>query len=229
MTVADAVATRRSVRAFAKKPVPFETIKRVLDQARWAPSGCNFQPWEAVVLTGEPLKALQEKLLASQVDSPLEYDFSAPGQVPKYQARLAAVGAAMYGAMNIARSDEQARGDFARDNCLSFGAPVLLLCHFPKLMKEAQWSDVGMWLQTIMLLLRGEGLDSCPQEYMGVYGRTIKAHLGLSDDTLLFCGLAIGWRDPSAPVNGFERERVPLAEQITFQGFEDAKAALELA
>lgn len=220
MNVAEAVATRRSVRAFTGAPVPLETIRRVLDQARWAPSGCNFQPWEATVLTGAPLKALQDRLLASEVDNPLEYDFSAPGKVEKYQARLKAVGAAMYGAMSIDRGDGAARADFAKDNCLSFGAPVLLLCHFPKLMKEAQWSDVGMWLQTIMLLLRGEGLDSCPQEYMGVYGRTIKAHLGLSDDTLLFCGLAIGTRDPAAPVNGFDRERVPLDEQIDFQGFE---------
>lgn len=86
-------------------------------------------------------------------------------------------------------------------------------------MKEAQWSDVGMWLQTVMLLLRGEGLDSCPQEYMGIYGRTIKAELGLSDDTLLFCGLSIGWRDTDAPVNNFQRERVPLDEQVVFRGF----------
>ncbi len=87
-------------------------------------------------------------------------------------------------------------------------------------MKEPQWSDVGMWLQTIMLLLRGEGLDSCPQEYMGVYGRTIKDHLGLPDDIMLFCGLAIGRRDPAAAANGFVRERVALAEQVTFLGFE---------
>lgn len=220
MNVADAVATRRSVRAFADTPVPFETIQRVLDQARWAPSGCNFQPWEATVLTGAPLKALQERLLTSPFDNPPEYDFSAPGKVERYQARLRAVGAAMYGAMGIGREDKAARADFTRDNCLSFGAPVLLLCHFPKLMKEPQWSDVGMWLQTIMLLLRGEGLDSCPQEYMGLYGRTIKAHLGLSDDTLLFCGLAIGWRDPNAPINDFARDRVSLAEQVTFLGFE---------
>jgi nitroreductase len=70
-----------------------------------------------------------------------------------------------------------------------------------------------------MLLMRGEGLDTCPQEYMGTYGRTIKAHLGLSDDTMLFCGLAIGWRDEDAPVNQFARERVPLAEQVRFLGF----------
>jgi nitroreductase len=219
MNIAEAVATRRSVREFLDRPVPYATIERVLDQARFAPSGCNFQPWQATVLTGAPLKALQDVLLAAQPDDPLEYDFSAPGQYPQYQARLQAVGAAMYGAMQIERADKAARSDFMKANLVSFGAPVLLLCHFPKFMKEAQWSDVGMWLQTIMLLLRGEGLDSCPQEYMGMYGRTIKAHLGLADDIMLFCGIAIGWRDDAAPVNHFARERVPLDQQITFQGF----------
>ena len=54
---------------------------------------------------------------------------------------------------------------------------------------------------------------------MGIYGRTIKAELGLSDDTLLFCGLSIGWRDTDAHVNNFQRERVPLDEQVVFRGF----------
>ncbi len=220
MNIAEAVATRRSVREFLDTPVPFATIERVLDQARMTPSGCNYQPWEAVVLTGAPLKALQEVLLASQPDDPQEYDWAAPGQSPKYLPRLQAVGAAMYGALAIERANKEARTDFTKANLVSFGAPVLLLCHFPKFMKEPQWSDVGMWLQTIMLLLRGEGLDSCPQEYMGNYGRTIKAHLGLSDDTMLFCGIAIGWRDEEAPVNNFPRERVPLADQVTFIGFD---------
>lgn len=219
MNVTEAVASRRSIRAFLDRPVPFETIRDILDAARLAPSGCNFQPWEAIVLTGDALADLQGRLLASEPDTPAEYDFSAPGQVDKYQARLRAVGKAMYGAMAIDRDQADRRVDFTRANLLSFGAPVLLLCHFPKLMKEAQWSDVGMWLQTIMLLLRGAGLDSCPQEYMGMYGRTIKNHLGLPDDSLLFCGLGIGWRDPDAPVNGFERERVPLDDHVQFRGF----------
>ena len=220
MNIAEAVATRRSVREFLDTPVPLATIERVLDQARMTPSGCNYQPWEAVVLTGAPLKALQDVLLAAKADDPLEYNWAAPGAYPEYQARLQAVGAAMYGALQIERADKTARTDFMQANLVSFGAPVLLLCHFPKFMKEPQWSDVGMWLQTIMLLLRGEGLDSCPQEYMGNYGRTIKAHLGLSADTMLFCGLAIGWRDDDAPVNHFKRERVPLDQQVKFIGFD---------
>jgi nitroreductase len=220
MDVLEAVATRRSVRAFVNRPVPRKTIERVLDQARMAPSGCNFQPWEAVVLGGEPLKALQETLLESRPDDPAEYDWSAPGKHEKYQARVRAVGAALYGSMGVKRDQTDQRDAFTRANLLSFGAPALLLCHFPKFMKEAQWSDVGMWLQTIMLLLRGEGLDSCPQEYMGNYGRTIKSHLGLSEETMLFCGLAIGWRDERAAVNGFVRERAPLEDQVRFFGLE---------
>ncbi|GGN48212.1 NADH dehydrogenase [Novosphingobium indicum] len=219
MDVAEAVASRRSIRAFTEQAVEPETLRRVLEAARMAPSGCNYQPWEATVLTGAPLKALQEVLLASKQDDPLEYNFSAPAQEEKYRQRLSTLGAQMYGAMAIGREDVDQRNLFSQQNLTSFGAPVLLLSHFPKLMKEPQWSDVGMWLQTIMLLLRGEGLDSCPQEWMGLYGRTIKAHLGLSDDTLLFCGLAIGYRDPDAPVNNFERERVPLDDQVRLLGF----------
>lgn len=220
MNVSEAVATRRSVRSFLDKPVPLETIRRILEKARMAPSGCNFQPWEATVLTGAPLKALQERLVAAKPDDPMDYDFSEPGKHEKYKARLQAVGAAMYGAMAIERSDGKQRADFVQSNLISFGAPVLLLCHFPKWMKEAQWSDTGMWLQTIMLLCREEGLDSCPQEYMGMYGHTIKDQLGLGEDVLLFCGIAIGWRDESDAVNSFHRERVLLDEQVRFCGFE---------
>lgn len=219
MNVTEAVLSRRSIRKFKDVPVSLETIRRVLEAARFAPSGCNYQPWEAIVLTGEPLHALQQRLLASEVDDPLEYRYDCPAQSDRYQSRLRELGAAMYSAQGIQRAEAAARAEFSRQNILSFGAPVLLLCHFPKFMGEPQWSDVGMWLQTIMLLLRGEGLDSCPQEFMGLYGRTIKAELGLAEDVMLFCGLAIGERDAEAPVNAFERPRVPLDEQATFLGF----------
>jgi nitroreductase len=221
MNVAEAVATRRSIRAFLGTPIELETIRRVLDRARMAPSGCNFQPWRATVLTGAPLKALQEKMLASEPQEPIEYSFSEPNASPLHLERLQSVGACMYNARDVARDDKEGRGDFSRQNIVSFGAPVLLLCHFERFMGPPQWSDVGMWLQTIMLLLRDEGLDSCPQEWMSLYARLIKAEIGVSDDEqILFCGVAIGDRDPDAPVNLFERPRVPLDEQVRFAGWE---------
>lgn len=219
MNVTEAVMGRRSIRAFKDTPVSLEVVREILDKARWAPSGCNYQPWEAIVLTGAPLKALQERLLASQPDDPLEYRFDRPKVSPKYADRLAELGRDMYGALEIDRGDLDRRTAFSRRNALSFGAPVLLLCHFPKFLGEPQWSDMGMWLQTIMLLASEAGLDTCSQESMGTYGRTIKAELGLPDDELLFCGLAIGYRDDDAVINGFARARVPLDEHVKFIGF----------
>lgn len=220
MTVSDAVRTRRSVRAFSDKPVSLDVLRRVMDTARWAPSGCNFQPWEATILTGEPLRALQAKLAANAPQSPVEYDIQPKDLPAEYSARLAEIGERQYAAEGIARDDAAARQAFVMRNYTGFGAPALLLCHFPRVMGPPQWSDVGMWLQSIMLLLVEEGLDSCPQEFLALYARLIKEHIGVSDEShIFFCGMAIGYRDPAAPVNSFERSRVPLERQVRFIGF----------
>lgn len=220
MNVTEAVTSRRSVRMFTDQKVELATIRRVLDTARWAASGCNFQPWEAAVVTGDSLKALQAKIAENGPEKP-EYDWTAPEQEAAYKERLHAVGAGMFGAMGIERDDTAGRGAAMARNANSFDAPVVMFTYFPRFMKEPQWSDTGMWLQTVALLLREEGLDSCYQEFMALYANTIRDHLGLDHERyMLFCGMAIGYRDPDAPLNNFERERVPLDEHVTFHGFE---------
>lgn len=220
MNVTEAVTTRRSIRNYLDKPVDLETIRRVMDKARWAASGCNYQPWEASILTGQPLKDLQAKIIADGPQA-AEYDWAAPGTEDAYKERLNRVSAGMFGAMGIARDDGAGRMAAMMRNATSFDAPAVMFVYFPRLMKEPQWSDVGMWLQTVALLLREEGLDSCWQEYMALYANTIREFLGLDHERyMFFCGMAIGYRDPDAPLNNFERERVPLDEHVKFIGFE---------
>ncbi len=220
-TVTEAVLSRRSVRAFADRPVPLEILRQVMDTARWAPSGCNFQPWEGAILTGEPLRALQEKMKVTPPQDPKEYSWSDPEVLPECLARLHQVGADMYAAMNIERGDKAARGDFMAQNIVSFNAPAVLMVYFPRVMGPPQWSDVGMWLQTIMLLLREAGLDTCPQEFLSLYAKLIKDHLGVSDEShIFFCGIAIGYRDEEDPVNAFDRKREPLDSKVRFLGFD---------
>ena len=219
MNVTEAVTSRRSVRQFLDKPVDLATLTRVMDTARWAASGCNYQPWEATILTGEPLKTLQAKMQATPPQK-AEYDWTAPGQEEAYTARLHGVSAGMFGALGIARDDGAGRMAAMARNTVSFDAPAVLFVYFPRLMKEAQWSDTGMWLQTVALLLREAGLDSCFQEYMALWADVIRDHIGIDKDRyMFFCGMAIGYRDPDAPINNFERERVPLGDQVKFVGF----------
>jgi nitroreductase len=221
MNVSDAVATRRSVRAFLDTPVERASLVRVLEKARRAPSGGNVQPWHAVVLCGAPLRALIEVVAAKMTaKSPTpEYDIY-PQDLPEpYRARRSSCGEQMYAAAGIPREDREARLGHVRRNFTGFGAPVLLFCHTPAVMGKPQWSDLGMWLQTIMLLLREEGLESCPQEAWSAHGGTIRAALGIPDDHVLFCGLAIGHADPTAPINGAAITRASLEETVRFEGF----------
>jgi len=220
MNVTEAVTTRRSIRQFLDKPVDLETITRVMDTARWAASGCNYQPWEASIVTGEPLKELQATITSTPMQQ-LEYDWDAPKQEDAYKQRLYSLGADMFSAMGIARDDEAGRTKAMMRNATSFDAPAVMFVYFPRLMKAPQWSDTGMWLQTVALLLREEGLDSCYQEFMAFYANVIRDFLGLDHERyMFFCGMAIGYRDPDAPVNNFERERVPLESQVKFIGFD---------
>jgi len=220
-TPTEAVLTRRSIRAFSDTPVPLETIRQVLDTARWAPSGCNFQPWEGAVLTGAPLRELQDKMRAAPMQDPKEYSWSDPEVLPECLARLHQVGADMYAALQVDRGDKEGRADFVGRNLVSFDAPAVLLVYFPRVMGPPQWSDVGMWLQSIMLLLREAGLDSCPQEFLSLHAKLIKDYLGVSDEShIFFCGIAIGCGIADDPVNQFDRKREPLDSKVQFLGFE---------
>ncbi|MDE8654111.1 nitroreductase [Novosphingobium album (ex Liu et al. 2023)] len=219
MTVAEAVAGRRAIRAYLDKPVDPAVLRRVIAAAQMAPSGYNFQPWEGVVLTGEPLRELSRRMIAAAPQEPAEYQLVPRGLPQLYKDRRDSITGPRMDAAGIARDDEAGRARLQARNFAFFGAPAALLCFVPRVMGPPQWSDVGMWLQTIMLLLHGDGLGSCPQESLYVHGRLIKQFVGVSDEThLFFCGMAIGHPDPQAPLNLYPRTRAPIDEVVRFLG-----------
>jgi nitroreductase len=122
--------------------------------------------------------------------------------------------------MNVARGDRDARADFMAKNIASFGAPVVLLVHFPRLMGPPQWSDVGMFMQTFMLLAVEQGLATCAQEYWARYPKTVAKFVGLPDDHMLFSGMALGYADEAEPINQWRTRRDPLEVWCEMRGFE---------
>ena len=48
--------SRRSIRAYKPDPIPDEYIQKIIEAARWAPSGGNSQPWEFIVIKKKELK-----------------------------------------------------------------------------------------------------------------------------------------------------------------------------
>lgn len=223
-SVSEAVATRRSIRAYLDRPVDGAALATILEKARRAPSGGNVQPWHGIVLTGAPLQKLKEHLAVAAIPQGRaamqpEYAIYPPDLCGAYEERRLAVGEAMYNALGIPRDDKKGRLAQFVANYRAFDAPVLMLVHTPRFMGPPQWADIGMWLQTVMLLLREAGLDSCAQEAWAVYQAQIREVIDIPADHVLFCGLSIGWRDTGAAVNDFAVDRAELSETIVFEGF----------
>ena len=220
MTVSEAVASRRSVRRFLDKPVDIALLRELLARAARAPSGGNLQPWHLEVVMGPRLAALKALMARRVAEEPrgegTEYDIYPAVLDDALRQRTFEVGQLAYQALGIAREDKAGRARWFARNFEFFGAPAALFCHVDRGHGPPQWADLGMYLQTLMLLLREAGLDSCAQECWAMFHRSVDAFLGVPPQRMLFAGLAIGWRDPGAPENALAIPRVPLEEFARF-------------
>jgi nitroreductase len=69
--IVDIIMTRRSVRQYQDRPLEEATIRRLLEAAMSAPTACNSQPWEFVVVTEpETLEKLRGKLQFARYNAP---------------------------------------------------------------------------------------------------------------------------------------------------------------
>jgi len=220
MNVSDAVMARISTRAFLDKPVGEETIRAILEVAKFAPSGGNLQPWKVHVVNGSARDRLVETVKRAVADNP----FANEGEIAvypeklwdPYRARRFEVGEAMYALLGIPREDKPARLMNLARNFEFFGAPAGLFFSLDRRFDRGQWAHLGMLMQTIALVAVEKGLATCMQEAWVTRARTVSEFLGLGPDDQLYCGMALGWPDPQAPVNKLRSERAPLEEFVTF-------------
>jgi nitroreductase len=220
VNVYEAVQSRRAVRGFTDEPVPTEVLQRVISAAAWAPSGSNLQPWHVYVVTGTPLAQLKkvavERVAAGDPWDDREFQMYPPELAAPHRERRSRFGKERYAALGIAREDWEARQRAAIGNWDCFGAPAALFCFIDRGMGRPQWADLGMYLQTVMLLLRAEGLHSCPQMAWSQVRKSVEEALSPPTELMLFCGMSIGYEDPA--VDYIRTMRAPLAETVTFVG-----------
>ena len=218
--VDEALTSRRSVHAFLPTPVDDETVKDILRVAARAPSGTNMQPWKAYVVTGDKKQELSDAILNSGVRAEKakwdEYRYYPDQFFEPYLTRRRAVGFALYSLLGIGRRDtDRMRAQHDR-NFVFFDAPVGMIFTIDRRLNQGSWIDHGMFLQSIMIAARGRGLHTCPQAAFAPYHRQIRPLLGIPDEEIVVCGMALGYEDESKPENALRSERAPLDEFVTF-------------
>jgi nitroreductase len=219
MDVAEAVRRRFSVRAFKPDPVPGEVVRGLIEQAARAPSGGNLQPWRVYALTGAPLAEFKALVAATPMEQP-EYEVYPEGLWEPFRTRRFVCGEDLYASIEIPRDDRPARFRQLARNTLFFDAPVGLFFCLDRKLGPPQWSDLGMYMQTLMLLAVEQGLGTCAQEYWARYPQTVAKFVGLPDDHMVFSGMALGYVDEAAPINGWRTRRDPLEVWAELKGFE---------
>ncbi len=209
MNVTDAVVTRKSIRAFLETPVDAGTLRRILETASRAPSGGNVQPWRVFLLNGDAMERFRKFLAGRAGREQPAYEIYPQSLKEPYRSSRYKVGEDMYALMGIPRDDKAGRFAWLARNFDFFGAPAGFFCFVDRQMGPPQWSDLGMFLQTFMLLAREAGMDTCAQEAWAMRPESVAEFVGADEELMLFCGMAIGFRDPNAPVNQLMSEREP--------------------
>lgn len=217
MELQEAVRSRRSIRCFLPKPVPEETIQQLISESLWAPSWANTQPWDIVVVTGEPLarfkKANKEALLAGQTSMP---DIPLPKKWPDaLKKRRLDLGKSIFESLSIDRNDAEGRIEYYAQMYYLFDAPALILFLIDKeLPLEYAMLDVGIFLQTFFLLAHDKGLGTCAFAGTVHCPDIVRKHFAIADTKLLVIGAALGWPDRNAPINNFVRKRGKVEEFV---------------
>jgi len=224
MKVSEALETRITCRAYLDKQVSADQINRILARAARTASGGNLQPWHVWAVGGEKFKAFNGIIQKKIKDHPFgdgstEYDIYPKGLTDPYRARRSKCGEDMYASVNVTRDDKEGRTAHFNRNFEFFGAPSALFFAIDRQMGFGQWSDLGMYIQSIMLLAREEGLHTAPQEAWALWHETIGGFLDIPENLMFFCGMAIGYMDESAPINSLRTERADLGEYAHIEGF----------
>ena len=224
--VDDAITSRSSVRAFNQQPVPRETLTHLLEVASRAPSGTNCQPWRVYVLQGDSRSVLTDKVCAAhdamRADPSLaaqyaeEYDYYPQHWVSPYIDRRRENGWGLYGLLGIGKGDKDKMHAQHQRNYRFFDAPVGLMFTVDRVMGRGSLVDYGAFLQNIMVAARGQGLHTCPQAAWNGFSSIILPHIGAQASEMLVCGMALGYADASAVVNGFHTPRVSVADFTTW-------------
>ncbi len=217
-----AITTRRSIRAYLPTPVAREDIEAILEVAARAPSGTNTQPWKVHVLTGAAKARLSDRILAAYADPAQnrehveEYAYYPREWVSPFVDRRRKVGWDLYALLGLTRDNKAGMAAQHGRNYRFFDAPVGMIFTIDRIMEQGSWLDYGMFLQNIMVAARGRGLDTCPQAAFTQFHRIISEELGLPENEMVVCGMALGFADPDKVENTLVTEREPVSSFARF-------------
>ena len=219
MHVTQALRERRSVRAFTQQVPAAELVQQLMQDAALSASGGNMQPWRVAAISGEPLQAMLADVTRSSGEENALHLSYPPDLWEPYRTRRFANGEDLYRSIGIPREDKPGRLRQLARNAQFFGAPVGILVFTEERMGPVQWMDLGIYLQAFMLRATEEGLATCAQGFWRRHDAIVRKHIEVPEGYLVTYGIALGYEDKTAPINGMRSTRAAFEEWGQLLGF----------
>ena len=218
LSVSDTLRKRVSVRAFKDTPVPQPVLEEIFALARHAPSNCNVQPCQAYVVSGANKDQLKEELIGAVMSGAApnpDFEWNVKYQGLHRERQFGSANA-LYGAMGIDRTDKQRRQIAMLRNWGFFDAPHAAFFTMEKYLGMTGAVDLGIYAQTLAMLMTERGIASCMQGALGMFPGPARKMFGLPDEVGILFGMSFGYDDPEALANKARTDRVALDSAIRF-------------
>ena len=209
---------RVSIRAFQDTKVPQETLKKIFSDAQLSPSNCNVQPWQIHVVSGAKKDQLKDKLIEAVMSGqPPNPDFNWKVRYDGiHRDRQFGSANSLYSSMGIERSDKNARLTALIRNWTFFDAPHALFFTMEKYLDIMGAVDMGIYAQTLSLLMSENGIASCFQGALGQFPDPVRDFLNIPKEMGILFGMSFGYADKQAPINSTRTDRAPVEDSVIF-------------
>ena len=215
MDVIEAILARHSVRDFSSKPVPKETVMKILETATRSPSGGNGQPWEVFVATGATMErirqAYQERFQSGPGGPP-----GKPAPRPKHiEERMVTIRNERFKLLGLDPNDPASGRVFMEWGSRLFNAPVMVIICMDK--ELASNLDIGLFVQSVCLAAQGCGVDSFIASAFHSQPDIVRKEMGIPEDLNIVTGIGLGYPNPEAIINTYRSPRRPIEEVVRYK------------
>ena len=153
------------------------------------------------------------------VESQPEFPTYPEAMKEPYRSRRFRCGETLYDTLEIPREDKIQRIMQVLKNFNFFGAPVGILITLDRSMAEPQCIDVGIMMQSLMLLAKESGLATCPQVSWSVWPKAVRSALDIDENEKVMAWIAMGYELTDQKINNLQQPRAELSDLVSLRGF----------
>jgi nitroreductase len=221
MDVIEAILARHSVRDFSSKPVPKETVMKILEVATRSPSGGNAQPWEVFVATGTTLEKIRNTFQERAKSGP-----GGPGGPPRgpggpppqpayIQERMAQIRNERLKLLGLDPADPASGRVFMDWGARLFGLQAVVYICMDKALSNNL--DLGLFIQTVCLAAQGYGVDSFIAGSLVSNQDILREELEIPENLNIITGIGLGYPNPDNIINTYRSPRRPISEVVRYK------------